>query len=68
MFTEKAGEFAGLIWSALNGTEGLTLKEIKAKTKLKDKEFYLGLGWLLREDKVFSCEAGKEKEEIFALK
>lgn len=66
MFTEKAGNYAGTIWSALNGTEGLTLKEIKAKTKLKEKEFYVGLGWLLREDKVFSCNAGTE--EIFALK
>lgn len=66
MITEQAGEFAGRIWNALNETEGLTLKEIKKATKLKDKELYLGLGWLLREDKVFSCMANEE--EIFALK
>ena len=66
MITEQAGTFAGRIWTALNETEGLTLKEIKKQTKLKDKELYLGLGWLLREDKVFSCIA--EEEEIFALK
>ncbi len=66
MITEMAGDFAGRIWNALNETEGLTLKEIKKATKLKDKELYLGLGWLLREDKVFSCMA--EEEEIFALK
>ena len=66
MITEQAGEFAGRIWTALNETEGLTLKEVKKQTKLKDKELYLGLGWLLREDKVFSCIAGEE--EIFALK
>ena len=63
---EMAGEFAGRIWNALNETEGLTLKEIKKATKLKDKELYLGLGWLLREDKVFNCVAGEE--EIVALK
>ena len=63
---ELAGEFAGRIWNALNETEGLTLKEIKKATKLKDKELYLGLGWLLREDKIFNCVAGEE--EIFALK
>ena len=51
---ELAGEFAGRIWNALNETEGLTLKEIKKATKLKDKELYLGLGWLLREDKIFT--------------
>ena len=66
MITEQAGEFAGRIWTALNETEGLTLKEIKTKTKLKEKELYLGLGWLLREDKIFSCIAGEN--EIFALK
>ena len=63
---EMAGEFAGRIWNALNETEGLTLKEIKKATKLKDKELYLGLGWLLREDNIFNCVAGEE--EIFALK
>ena len=41
---------AGQIWEALNGTEGLTQKQIKKATKLKaDKDFFLGLGWLLRE-------------------
>ena len=53
MMTEKAGEIAGRIWNALNGSEGLTLKEIKTTAKLKEKELYLGLGWLLREDKIF---------------
>ena len=63
---ENAGAFAGRIWTALNETEGLTLKELKTKAKLKEKELYLGLGWLLREDKIFTCVAGEE--EIFALK
>lgn len=66
MITEMTGDFAGRIWNALNGTEGLTLKEIKKATKLKDKELYLGLGWLLREDKIFSGMANEE--EIIALK
>ena len=63
---ENAGAFAGRIWTALNETEGLTLKQIKTKTKLKDKELYLGLGWLLPEDKIFSSVAGEE--EILNLK
>ena len=56
---ENAGAFAGRIWTALNETEGLTLKAIKTKTKLKEKELYLGLGWLLREDKINVTEADK---------
>ena len=50
MLKEKAGALAGQIWGALNGTEGLTQKQIKKAAKLKaDKDFFLGLGWLLRE-------------------
>ena len=66
MLTEKAGANAGLIWNALDGKEGLTFKEIKKETKQKKDDFLLGLGWLLREDKIFTCVAGEE--EIFALK
>ena len=61
MLKEKAGALAGQIWEALNGTEGLTQKQIKKATKLKaDKDFFLGLGWLLREDKVVTSEVEGE--------
>ena len=57
MLKEKAGVLAGEIWRALNETEGLTQKQIKKVTKIKaDKDFYLALGWLLREDKVLTSE------------
>ena len=53
MLKEKAGETAGLIWNALNGTNGLTTKELKKVLKIRsDKDLFLGLGWLLREDKL----------------
>lgn len=57
MLKVKAGDIAGEIWNALNETKGLTGKEIKKTIKLKtDKDLYLGLGWLLREDKVSVSE------------
>ena len=57
MLKEKAGVLAGQIWVALNETEGLTQKQIKKVAKMKaDKDFFLGLGWLLREDKVIVSE------------
>ena len=56
MLKEKAGEIAGKIWNALNGTEGLTAKQIKKATKLVDKDLFLGLGCLLREDKISTQE------------
>ena len=43
---------AGLVWNALNESEGLTLKGLKKVTKLKDKQLYAALGWLSREDQV----------------
>lgn len=61
MLQEKAGELAGKIWQALNETAALTGKELKKATKAKtEKELYLGLGWLLREDKVAIVEEEKD--------
>lgn len=60
MLKTKAGEVAGKIWTALNGTEGLTAKQIKKATKLNDKDLFLGLGWLLREDKITTSEVEGE--------
>jgi hypothetical protein len=61
MLKEKAGAIAGQIWTALNGTEGLTQKQIKKSAKMKaDKDFFLGMGWLLREEKVVVSEVEGE--------
>ena len=52
MDREEIGLNAGLVWNALNESEGLTLKGLKKVTKLKDKQLYAALGLLSREDKV----------------
>ena len=59
MLQEKAGEAAGKIWNALHENNGtLTVKEWKKVTKYRsDKDLFLGLGWLLREDKLTTEEA-----------
>ena len=63
----KAGETAGAIWTALNENGALSAKDLKKATKAKsEKDLYLGLGWLLREDKL-NVE-GDEKEPVFSLK
>jgi hypothetical protein len=66
MLKEKAGTVAGLIWNTLNGTDGLTVKQIKKATKLVDKDIYLGFGWLLKENKVTIEEI--ENDFFVALK
>ena len=45
----------------------MSAKELKKAAKAKsEKELYLGLGWLLREDKL--NVAGDEKDPAFSLK
>ena len=70
MLQEKAGNIAGLIWNALSeANASLTFKQIKKATKLAEKDFNLGLGWLLREDKLTVSETGDEKDPYaYALK
>ena len=61
MLTNKAGELAGNVWNALNEQGTLTGKDLKKATKIKaDKDLYLALGWLLREDKVTVAEVEKD--------
>lgn len=61
MLKENAGNAAGLVWHALNENGTMTVKGLKKVTKVKtEKEIYLALGWLLREDKIVTGEAEKE--------
>lgn len=66
IMNEKVGTIAGQIWNALNENGALNTKDLKKAAKVKtDKEIFLGLGWLLREDKVTLTEA--EKDIVVAL-
>lgn len=57
---ELVGTFAGAIWNALNENGVMNAKDLKKVAKIKaDKDLYLALGWLLREDKVEVTEADK---------
>lgn len=67
MLQEKAGEIAGKIWQVLNENGQLAGKDLKKATKVKnEKDLYLGLGWLLREDKIQTSET--EKDILVCLK
>ncbi len=52
--TTKYGNNAGRIWSVLNEKGCLKKDDIITMTKLNEKDFHAGLGWLVRENKV-SC-------------
>lgn len=64
---ENAGQLAGAVWSALNEKGAMNAKDLKKAAKAKnEKELYLALGWLLREDKLDIT--GDEKDPMFVLK
>ena len=55
------GNAAGAIWTALSENGALNAKDLQKVAKIKtDKELYLAMGWLLREDKLNVAEEGKE--------
>lgn len=67
IMTALVGTLAGAVWTALNENGTLNTKDLKKVAKIKtDKDLFLALGWLLREDKVVVEEA--EKVVTVALK
>lgn len=64
---ENAGELAGLVWNALNENAQMGVKDLKKAAKAKtEKELFMAIGWLLREDKL--VVEGTEKDPVFSLK
>ena len=62
--TETVGTLAGAVWTALNEKGAMNTKDLKKVAKIKtDKDLYLALGWLLREDKV----AVEETEKVMTV-
>jgi len=58
--TETVGTLAGAVWTALNENGAMNTKDLKKAAKIKtDKDLFLALGWLLREDKVTVAETEK---------
>ena len=50
--TTLFGENAGKIWSALNQEGCINKDKILEITRLDEENFFAGVGWLAREDKI----------------
>jgi hypothetical protein len=61
-FTTKFGENAGKIWSPLNEEGCLKKKKLLKITQLNDDDFFTGVGWLAKENKI-----SKEDKDCFKL-
>lgn len=67
MLEEKAGVLAGKVWETLNANGEMSEKDLMKALKLrKTKDFYLAIGWLLREGKL--NVAGEEDAPLFSLR
>lgn len=53
---EEFGQNAGKIWKTLNVYGSLSKTNLIKKTKLRVNDFYVGIGWLARENKI--CKEG----------
>lgn len=57
---ETVGILAGSVWNALKENGTMNAKDLKKVAKIKtDKELFLAIGWLLREDKLVCIEENK---------
>lgn len=64
---EKAGTLAGKVWEFLNAAGAANEKEIMKGIKVRrSTEFYLAIGWLLREGKLNIAD--KDDNLTFSLK
>ena len=62
MLKRNIGENAGLIWRLLDKETEMSFSALHKKSKLCFMDFYLAIGWLLRENKIHFFH--KEKEEV----
>ena len=60
MISNVIGTNAGKIWNLLDESGELSVKQIKVKLDLTDKDLYLALGWLARETKLSFIENKKD--------
>lgn len=60
MNVENIGNWAGLVWNALNDAKKpLSTKDLRKAAKLKVNEMHCALGWLAKEGKLNFAE-GKD--------
>ena len=64
MNVENIGNWAGLVWNALNDAKKpLATKDLRKAAKLKVNEMHCALGWLAKEGKL-NFEEGKDDIKV----
>jgi hypothetical protein len=65
--TTKFGQNAGEIWKLLNEKGSLSKEEIQKSTKQNDDDFFVGVGWLAREDTNLTPKIGRTAGRIWRI-
>ncbi|MDQ7798383.1 MAG: winged helix-turn-helix domain-containing protein [Candidatus Edwardsbacteria bacterium] len=65
MWGIKIGENAGAIWRELNAKGEQNISALKRSTGLDDKNLYLALGWLAKENKIIFSR--KQRQILIGL-
>lgn len=60
MFNQTIGENAGTIYTDLQENGQSKVSGLKNRTGLNDKDLYMSLGWLAREEKLDFEKIGKQ--------
>ncbi|HAD82060.1 MAG: hypothetical protein A2509_04735 [Candidatus Edwardsbacteria bacterium RIFOXYD12_FULL_50_11] len=61
----KIGENAGIIWQTVNAKGEQNVSALKKSTRLDDKNLYLALGWLAKENKIIFTQ--KQRQIMIGL-
>jgi hypothetical protein len=56
MITNEIGLNAGKIWKNLNESQEQSIKGLMKELKLSSSAFYMAIGWLAREGKIYHFE------------
>ena len=60
MLKKEIGENAGTIWQLLEKELDMPVNKLQKQSGLTDKDFYLAIGWLSRENKIYIFEKDKK--------
>ncbi|MGE0077121.1 MAG: winged helix-turn-helix domain-containing protein [Bacteroidales bacterium] len=67
MITSKIEENASLLINILIDKDRMILFDLLLRSRLRESDFYITIGWLLREGKVFFLDDKKAQLEVLVL-
>lgn len=67
MNKKSIGTNAGIIWNLLNNNQRWSIKQLRDVSGLSEKEVYMAIGWLARENKIEMDFSADGRETYYLL-